>query len=267
MFLYTPSLNSAFLTLVSLAQETSTTDWLVPDDYPTIQAAIQAVQPTDRIFVAPGVYPESIEFLGKDLRISSLAGPEFTIIDGQNTNAVVRFHSGESPVALLHGFTIRGGLASGTAPCGGGISIVGASPTIRGNVIEQNQANCGGGIGVRAGFPLIEGNIIRNNLVPNENGGGIYLWFGSDAVVRGNTLATNYGGGLYAFQSSPLIEFNQFLSGNSSLGDCPGSGVKLHFSFATLRGNLIRGFCRIGLTILGAGETLTEENVIEKKLL
>ena len=53
----------------------------VPGDFPTIQAAIDAASEDDEIRVGPGTYNESIDFIGKAVRVYSTDGADVTVID------------------------------------------------------------------------------------------------------------------------------------------------------------------------------------------
>ena len=53
----------------------------VPDDFGTIQLAIDVSSPGDVILVRPGTYIETIDFKGKAITVRSVEGPEVTIID------------------------------------------------------------------------------------------------------------------------------------------------------------------------------------------
>ena len=138
---------------------------LVPDEYATIQAAINVCIDGDVVIVAPGTYAGSgnhnLDFGGKAITVVSQAGPSSTIIDGQNSSVVV-FNDNEGQNAILQGFTIRGG-----APA---IVIASASPTIVGNVITGRIVTGSGSISRVAGID-ISGNssptILENTITEN----------------------------------------------------------------------------------------------------
>ena len=54
----------------------------VPDDFTSIQGAINASVNGDIVVVRSGTYVENIDFLGKAITVKSEQGPDFTIIDG-----------------------------------------------------------------------------------------------------------------------------------------------------------------------------------------
>ena len=88
------------------------------------------------------------------------------IIDGNNTDSVVAFISGEGSTSILSGFTIKNGRSDYDTPGfgdGGGIRISNSSPTIKDNIIGWNQACGGAGISIISGGPTIERNNISNN--------------------------------------------------------------------------------------------------------
>jgi len=156
-------------------------------DYTSIQAGINAASNGDILLVYPGIYYENINYLGKDITITSLYdGNEYdesyiaaTVIDGDYDGTVVVFDGNETRGAMLNGFTIRNGrgelhdfndLAGLTQ--GGGFFIKDASPVISHCIIEHNYAALGGGILFRGnGNPLFRGNTIRYNSSTVYGGG------------------------------------------------------------------------------------------------
>ncbi len=94
---------------------------LVPQDYATIQAAIDACADGDTVLVSEGTYLENIRYKGKAIVVGSLylvdgdtTHIEKTIIDGSgstdpDSGSVVYFVDGEDTTSVLCGLTIRGG--------------------------------------------------------------------------------------------------------------------------------------------------------------
>lgn len=269
---------------------------VVPDDYATIQAAIDNCDPGQVIEVKPGIYRENIDFRGKEIALRSTDPHdpkvvETTIINGNASGTVVTFQHGEGPGAVLDGFTITGG--SGTRRefqitsydgerlefkrrYGGGILITGgSSPTITNNVIKENtvenvsskELGIGAGIAVLDNSsPLIENNSINNNWSEGY-GGGIAVWYKSSPVIKNNTIAHNSsdeiaGGILVTMMSDPVIAGNT-ISHNSS--NSSGAIYVAHMSEATIRGNQIdsnNANLGAGLFIWRTDSVLIEDNVI-----
>jgi len=129
--------------------------------YDYIRHAVNEAAPGDHIIVGPGIYPENINFNGKNLTLSSTdpndpAVVATTIISGGN-QAVI-FSGGESIDCVLAGFTITGAK--------NGIYCSEASPTI---------SNC--------------------NITENADA-GIKLYYSSNPNVIGCSITTNGGSGL-----------------------------------------------------------------------
>jgi rhodanese-related sulfurtransferase len=173
----------------------------VPEDYKTIQEAIDASTNGTTIIVSPKRYPENISFNGKNIHLRStepdnLTVRTLTIIDGQSLGPVVTFTGNENTSCILSGFTITGGRAI----TGGGILGNTCNATIRNNIITSNTAyseqdsSIGGGI--YDCYGLIENNLITKNSAGNY-GGGISNCFGT---IRKNKIMFNTctfnGGGL-----------------------------------------------------------------------
>jgi predicted outer membrane repeat protein len=220
MYVRLVSIVTVSVLAVSL-QTTSADLILVPNDYPTIQEAIDAAQDDDEIAVAPGTYPEAIDFLGKAIWLHSSSGPEMTTIDGNGALHVVQCVNGEGPTTKLEGFTISGGNAygSGDNGYGGGMLNVSASPTVIDCIFEWNAADYGGGMLNRTGSsPWIENCAFENNTATTY-GGGIENYDDANPTITDCTFAENaadYGGGMLNHTSSSPSVFNCLFESNAA---------------------------------------------------
>lgn len=230
-------------------------DWEVPSDVPTIQAAIDLATSGDTIRVSPGTYG-SIDYLGKDLVVRSVAGPDVTIIDGQG-EAAVRFADGETRAAVVEGFTIRGAFILFGSE-GSGVYCLGSSPTIRGNIVEENTGTfSGAGIYSQGGSPRILGNRIRFNVIAQfvadattGLGAGIYLE-GGTPIVELNEISDNgfcaAGAGLYLSNTNAEVFGNRFSSNIASNG---GGAYIANGSVVALSNNLFTDNSALGSSSL-----------------
>ncbi len=183
----------------------------------------------DTILVRPGTYYENIDYQGKAITVRSDADGEHTtvdlnpcgtIIDGSAPSnptlaSCVRFLTGEGPLSILKGLTLRNG--SGVAintnqHVGGGVYCgPNTAPKIQNNYILTNSASFqGGGVGLnKALFPLIENNMIAGN------------------SAGGYTISGQYGGGGMAIMESyPTVRFNLIVGNSAGPGGYPeGAGV------------------------------------------
>ncbi len=202
----------------------------VPLGQPTIQAGINAAKAGDIVLVAPGTYIENINFMGKAITVKSSNGPRVTIIDGNAAAPVVAFISNEGLGSILSGFTLQNGL--GTFPfsyTGGGVSIHGASPTIKHNVIMNNTSIAnGGGVGVYFGSPVISQNTIKNNFA--SSGGGVSIVGDSNAQISHNMISKNKassGAGVELFDAGNVLIANNKIVSNGSAGTGEGGGIDI----------------------------------------
>jgi len=225
---------------------------IVPDDQPTIQAAINAANLDDIVIVQPGTYYENIDFCGKAITVRGAQGPWLTIINGRrNGTSVVTFHSAEGPNSKLESFTITNGLA----PVGGGINCDDGSPTIRYCRIVGNRTVDGpegvwpdpGGKGGNGGGIHASTNslpaILECIVVDNFTGAG------GDGSPDGSGGGNGgRGGGIYCFMASitDCLIFDN-VTGDGGGSTCPdaggdgghGGGVYCHD--ATFSGCIITG--------------------------
>jgi parallel beta-helix repeat protein len=97
---------ASFTTLTFNIQLSTAKTIIVPNDYPTIQQAINAANPGDTIIVYPGTYPEQILISGKsNLTIVAMDSTN-TIIQGEENATVVRIYSSNN--INFNSFIIRG---------------------------------------------------------------------------------------------------------------------------------------------------------------
>jgi len=179
--------------------------------YTRIQDAIDAADDGDVIVVKPGRYFENISFKGKALTVRSTEeDPSFTIIDGNNSDSVVRFENGEQADSILEGFTIKNGFYEN----GGGILVkesddaVVSRPTIKNcRIINNTALETGGGIAILRGEPYIINCYIQGNTA--KLGAGISMQTFSAPDLRNVIIESNSaeesGGGLFIHASSPLL--------------------------------------------------------------
>ncbi len=187
----------------------------VPDDYLTIQSAIDAALHSDTVLVSDGTYVENIDFLGKDVVVLSVNGPEVTTIDGNADGSVVTMVSGEEN-AILDGFTITNGTGFENEfghYIAGGIACRNiSSPTLRNLIVEDNlvmgDSATGGGIVCSYGADvLLEDVIIRNNEAAYGAG---FMTNEANPTLRRVTVYGNHarvtGGGLTLWNTSAYVE-------------------------------------------------------------
>jgi hypothetical protein len=199
-----------------------------------------------------------------------------TIIDGSqpthpDTASCVLIISGEDSTAVLQGFTLTGGKGTkwldehgaGTYIEGGGILTTLSSPTIKYNLIVNNEAinspsgttSAGGGaIRCGDGSPKILNNVIVNNR--GMYGGGIVLNYCSNALLSNNLITANHvfqavhgkptfgGGGVWILENLPgnnlpnTLE-NNTITGNSSNDN--GGGILIWSTTTVVKNNIIWG--------------------------
>jgi hypothetical protein len=197
-------------------------DRYVPEEYPTIQQAIDASDDGDVVIVAPGTYYETIDFLGKAILVRSEQGPEATVIDaGGLGDAVASFSSGEGLDSVLEGFELREGTGSTDVfwARGGGVYIRDASATIRDCLLRENVVTTdGGGLYVALGEVVLENVRFESNATKWYNGGGIYA---DDATILATGCEfvanhTNGSGGATILKASSATYIDCSFVGNTA---------------------------------------------------
>jgi len=180
----------------------------VPEEYPTIQSAIDTASPGDDIIVQKGIYKETI-VIDKNI---NLIGIDWPTIDGGSqegdVNTIMIPYLGNK-AGRIEGFIITGGGAGGM---GHGIDIWDSSVEITNNKIVRNLHN---GIGVHGRRELTSGTKIHNNYI-SENLGGIGNGRKSTAHIYNNHIFNNKVVGVGSRGlAAPVIE-NNYIYGNQN---------------------------------------------------
>ncbi len=202
---------------------------LVPEDYGTIQQAIDDAVDGGVISVAPGIHGGTIDFNGKAVRIFSRGGRGAATLDAGGAGTVVTFDSAEGADSILDGFTITGGSGGN----GGGIYIGGSSPSIVNNIIHGNTASGeGGGICIyHNAAPSIVNCIVYDNSA--NYGGGIEVYNYStptivNTTIHDNSCSSTGGDGLDNWGEATTTIQNSILWGNAGYDIYVWSGAVDH---------------------------------------
>ena len=194
----------------------------VPDNYSTIQAAVDNAISGDTIIVRNGTYTENV-VVNKRLTIQSEKGAANCIVSASNPYAAV-FNVAADYVNIT-GFTVEN--ATGAA----GIYLDGANYCdITGNNVTNNYY----------GIYLYDSsnNTLTGNNVSNNTQAGIYLYSSSDDTITGNNVTHN-GDGIYMNNTmNMLLEGNTVTNNTAQLGGESGDGIR---AAGTCNDTVIRG--------------------------
>jgi parallel beta-helix repeat protein len=203
----------------------------VPDDYSTIQEAINQASVGDTVYVKSGTYYENI-VVNKTV---SLLGEnrEATLLCANGNGSVVRVVADN---ATISGFTIRNAVLSMVGEGFNGVTVESSNNSIINNIITENayhglQLNNSNGNTIRDNVVFLNhwcgivlknsdrnvicGNNVTQNLKAN-NGIGILLQDGSDFnAIENNTVAKNDGGLGFMVSSSPSGSCDNWIRNNS----------------------------------------------------
>lgn len=235
------------LTVLVVCVSSASSDVLrVPDQYGSIQSAINAAVDGDTVLVSPGTYVEQISY-SKNINLRSTGGARNTIIQcptgGQSFGWGITLTTSASD-SIIDGFTLKGGSnygdGTGSYSPGGGFQSRNGSGSVTGVVlrncvIRDNRAQAlGGGVGFMGAGGYVENSVIEYNTA--SSGGGAYAigWFGSRSIVFRNTIfrynsATRGGavtGGANATPGTPftnILLYNCTFVGNTALVDGGGA--------------------------------------------
>jgi parallel beta-helix repeat protein len=167
--------------------------WTVPDDYDTIQKAINVASPGDEIYVRNGTYKENL-LINKSLTLTGESNYS-TIIDGGGVDTCVKVKGAYAPPVTVNvaikGFFITN---SGNGSSDAGLTLDGVLDC----QIENNQISGNGGNGVflnQSAYNSVSGNFIdlnnRTGIVLEGSGGNFILLNSLDRNAFGIVLLGN----------------------------------------------------------------------------
>jgi hypothetical protein len=205
--------------------------WTVPDDAPTIQAAIDLASAGDVVEIRAGTYLErGIELKG-DVPVRAITDGTVTV-DADRKDRVFWAEAQPGTVSL-RGLIIENGLTGGQ---GGGIEVVNASIHIVNCTIQQCESTSFvGGISVADGEIVIDGSTIQDNLSPSSVG-GLYVEGGLLRMSGCRVLRNNAGWGICGGIRCEGVDVeirDTLIAENAALS--VGGGEALHVAGGTCR--------------------------------
>lgn len=249
----------------------------VPEQFRSIQSAIDSSKDGDTVLVADGTYYENINFLGKKIIVAShyLINKDYshinnTIIDGSKSinpmqASVIYIMSGEDTNSVLCGFTITNGKGTHSPPQhkdnamgGGGIIISKSGAKILNNKIVLNKVigprASGGGIIIESpkyAVHISNNYIERNEVTVTEShggGAGIFCLNSDEKVLIINNIfgynitidtdsSKGIGGAIKLIGSNPIIKNNLFKNNTASFGGGLGTSYPINHQESRIENN------------------------------
>jgi len=271
----------------SLGGSSTTRVIYVPDDYPTIQEAVDMANPypdrTDIIIVRDGIYTENINVNKAHLTIKSENGAEKTIVQAANLDDDV-FKIATNYVEV-NGFTVKVG-SSGINIGSGDYNNI-----IDNKIINNKTGILGKGRGCEdlhysyscEGHDYPANNQIVNNSISN-NDSGISINYGRNNIIKHNHISNNFQEGVWIAGSNNRIENNnvQFSNGEYPNGqgivigiggknnvlikntvDSNKTGIKLRYTDNNiLRENSVTNNGRFGIHLTDSSNNIIENNFV-----
>jgi len=228
--------NTWYVDAASVAATPDGLSWATA--FPYIQSGIDAATDYDLVLVADGTYTgamnRNLNFGSKSIYLQAYDyyGSVICTINCENTAQAFIFDDSETKDAVVDGFTITNGYATGH---GGALFFSNASPTILNCTITNCNANYGGAIGGygSSSMPVISGCTIENN--DAIYGGGISLSEGTititDCMIK-NNYADSYGGGCMFWEDATA--YMQFCDVKYNEANESGGGIWIDESWDSL---------------------------------
>ena len=186
-------------------------DLIVPDDYATIQAAIDAAAEGDVVILQPGTYNETFNYNGKGIAVRSAEGPLVTRIDRNGSGGDIVNASGVPEGAVLEGIGFYRSNSRGLYMNGGTLVLTGC-----------RFVGCSTGMYLDSGADV---TLFDTQVVTCSR--GIDLYGGSNLDMTASSCRNNTSRAIFMTQSSTLVATESEFADNSYGCDTGGSGAAL----------------------------------------
>ena len=175
----------------------------VPQNFATLQEAIDSSRGGDIIMVDPGTYAGSLRFQGKNVILRAAGGPMVTSIQGSETPTIDLGPGGE-----VAGFTVT----SNDRFDGTKVVLHGRGSVLHGNIFlgnDRSDAGIGQAVKGHGVSPVIDGNIFSRNRCADPTTQGVLVITGhSFPRITNNVFEDNFCGGLEVTPSIGIIANN-----------------------------------------------------------
>lgn len=174
----------------------------VPQQFATIQAAVNAAANGDVVVVSAGEYAGAVVIQGKGVTIRGVG--EVAVDAGNVAASVIRIEQTPAGSEVrLENLVIRGGLGTelssecwpfGPSRFGGGVFVSQGRLRATGVTVQSNQATLGAGIWYQSGSRVqIDASVIDFNTASEVGAAVAGCWFGeaSELIINDSTIAFN----------------------------------------------------------------------------
>ncbi len=187
---------------------------IVPDQFQTIQTALDAATTGDSVMVRAGTYAESLSLSGKNLALFSEQGAPSTTLSGGGAHRILALGAGVNATTIISGFTFTNGWSNNG---GAGLNLA-----------------AGGGVILR------DCHFINNRAVDGSpRGGAIRSHIGAITLIEDCEFVSNEayytdlsgdgaGGGIYCAEGGFLSLQRSVFIDNASSGFEGGPGGAVH---------------------------------------
>lgn len=240
--------------LAQLVRAQTGTYLRVPQDFATIQAAIDAATTGDVVLVSPGTYRETLTISSKVITLASeflttadRGRIDSTIIQGTGSNHGATFQPSAAG-STLQGFT----LLNAASP-NGLYDGVRAGGTLQ--ILDNRISGWDDGVDFEPPSKVIGTCICKRNIIENGSDDGIDLDNSSEGQIEDNILRNNYEDGIEIRFYDEARPLNIVIRGNTITGNRQDGVQLIDLTGASerhvrLEGNVIASNGKVGLGLM-----------------